>query len=136
MTSETEPAAILVALQDLQDRLGYVPADALDDVAAACGVSRAEVHGVLTYYRDLRTSPPSAVTARVCLGEACQAVGARSLRQQAGALASDRVAVDHVYCLGNCALGPASEVNGRLLGRTTLAALSDAVDEALAEVTT
>lgn len=121
---------ILASLQAVQAEHGYVPDDAIARVAEACNASRADVYGVLTFYRDLRTTPPPDVTVRVCQAEACQAVGARTLLRQVAALASDDVAVDHVYCLGNCALGPACEVNGRLLGRATGAMIAEAVVEA------
>ncbi|MBI1351421.1 MAG: hypothetical protein GC156_09910 [Actinomycetales bacterium] len=121
---------ILASLQAVQAEHGYVPDDAIARVAEACNASRADVYGVLTFYRDLRTTPPPAVTVRVCQGEACQAVGARALMRQASDLSSDHVAIDHVYCLGNCALGPACEVNGRLLGRATGASIAEAIQEA------
>ena len=95
-------------------------------VADVLNLSRAEVHGVVTFYKDFRTTPPAAVTIAVCRAEACQAVGAREL----AAYASDRLGLSfgqtspdgsvhlaEVYCLGNCALGPSVMVNGQLIGR-------------------
>lgn len=122
-----EPGPLLVALQALQDAFGYVHPDALPIVADVFNVSRADVYGVLTYYRDLRTSPAPAVAARICMGEACQAVDARRLLAEAQPLAGDDCEVTTVFCLGNCALGPTAVVNGRLLGRATSAHLADAV---------
>jgi len=119
LTRVPEPITILTALQAVQEEFGYVPPDALPAVADACNASRADVYGVLTYYSDLRSEPPADTVIRVCLGEACQAVGARDLHRAVTPWAGDSVEVDHVYCLGNCALGPAATVNGRLLGRAT-----------------
>ena len=122
---------MLPALQRVQEAFGYVPDDAIDIVAEALNVSRAEVYGVLTYYHDLRRTPPRAITVRLCAAEACQAVGGRTLEEQArAALTQEDVDVAHVYCLGNCALGPAALVNDRLLGRLDLSRLQDAVASA------
>ncbi|MFM8351153.1 MAG: NAD(P)H-dependent oxidoreductase subunit E, partial [Actinomycetales bacterium] len=71
------PGPVLRCLQRIQQDFGYVPADAVPLIADACNVSRAEVHGVLTFYSDLRTTPPPAVPVRLCGAEACQATGAR-----------------------------------------------------------
>lgn len=117
---------MLVCLQRVQEELGYVPDVAVPIVARACGVSRAEVHGVLTYYRDLRRTPPAPVQVQVCLGEACQAVGARALLTSAQTLAETNpdIEVHEVFCVGNCALGPNAVVNGRLHGRMDTADLA------------
>lgn len=116
-----EPPGILVALQAVQDDLGYVPHDAIAEVAVRLNVSRADVFGVLTYYSDLRTTPPPDVLVRICMGEACQSVGARDLRAAVTPTLGREVRT--VYCLGNCALGPTAEVNGRVIGRATTEAL-------------
>ena len=127
---------ILPALQRLQESFGYVPDGAVEAVAEELNVSRAEVVGVLTYYHDLRQTPPASVAVQVCVAEACQAQGVRDLlRGIEGEYAvtvgkrtiAGDVEFDKVYCLGNCALGPAVMVNGRLVGRTDLARLTAAV---------
>ena len=123
-----DPGPVLLALQSLQESFGYVHADAVPLVAAAFNVSRADVYGVLTFYSDLRTSPPAGVEVSVCMGEACQSVGARALREQCDRLVDADCDVRSVFCLGNCALGPAGMVDGRLLGRAS----ADAVAEAIA----
>ena len=123
-----EPGPVLIALQALQAEFGYVHADAVSIVALRFNVSRADVYGVLTYYRDLLTSTPPDTQVRICMGEACQSVGARALMADARAWASDDIGVDHVYCLGNCALGPAATVNDRLYGRVTPGSLAAVVD--------
>lgn len=122
-----EPGPVLRCLQGIQERFGYVPAEAIAIVAESCNVSRADVHGVLTFYSDLRTTPPAAVPVRLCAAEACQAVGARELeRQWRRACEADPdlaalTGVDEpVFCLGNCALGPAASIGGELLGRASV----------------
>lgn len=133
---------VLPALQALQSRFGYVPDEALALVAELANVSRAEVHGVLTFYHELRTEPPAPVVVSLCGAEACQAVGGRVLRAEvAGSLApvggrsaDGAVDVVEVFCLGNCALGPAALVNDRLLGRVDLDRVNAAVASAREEV--
>ena len=122
-----EPGPVLRCLQGIQERFGYVPADAIAIIAEGCNVSRADVHGVLTFYSDLRTTPPAAVPVRLCAAEACQAVGARDLERQWRRVCeadTDLAALtgidEPVFCLGNCALGPAASVGGELLGRATV----------------
>lgn len=124
------PVLILPALQAVQEAYGFVPDGAVPLVARACGASRADAYGVLTFYSDLRRIPPSAVEMRICMGEACQAVGARGLLHEAEAMAGPDVDVTHVFCMGNCALGPTAVVNGRLLGRATGAGLRAAIGDA------
>ena len=121
--SRTGP--VLLTLQALQCEFGYVHPDAVPLVARTLNVSRAEVHGVLTYYHDLRTSPAPAHAVRICVAEACQSVGSGAVVQRAegelgvsmGERSVDAVDLESVYCLGNCALGPAALVDGQLLGR-------------------
>ncbi|EXG81542.1 NAD(P)H-dependent oxidoreductase subunit E [Cryptosporangium arvum] len=104
---------LLPVLHALQDELGYLPADATPILAHELNLSRAEVHGVITFYTDFRSEPGPTRTVRICRAEACQAVGAESLVEAAGGRA------EQVFCLGNCALGPSVEVDGRVLGRVT-----------------
>ena len=119
-----KPGGLLPALREAQIQLGYVPPDRLDLFADAFNLSRAEVHGVLSFYHDFRTSPPSRHTVRLCRAEACQAVGAETLAaalEQACATAfgtdsAGGVSLETVYCFGNCAVGPTAEVDGRLIG--------------------
>ena len=125
-----EPGPVLRCLQGIQERFGYVPADAIAIIAEGCNVSRADVHGVLTFYSDLRTTPPPAVPVRLCAAEACQAVGARDLERQwrrACEADPDLAALtgidEPVFCLGNCALGPAASIGGEPLGRATAASI-------------
>jgi formate dehydrogenase subunit gamma len=128
---------ILPALQRIQSVFGWVPDESVDLIAAELNVSRAEVVGVLTYYHDLRQSPPPEVHVQVCVAEACQSVGSRQLVSDLEAAygvplgqRADGVEFAAVYCLGDCALGPAVMVQGRLLGRCDAARVRDAVAHA------
>ncbi len=131
------PAAerlILPALQRIQQVFGWVPDESVDLIAGELNVSRAEVVGVLTYYHDLRQSPPPEVHVQVCVAEACQSVGSRQFVRDLEAAYGvplgarvDGVEFSAVYCLGDCALGPAATVEGRLLGRCDVERIRDAV---------
>lgn len=144
-----EERLILPCLQAIQRAVGFVPEGSVDVVAEFLNVSRAEVVGVLTYYHDLRRTPPPAVVVGVCVAEACQAAGVRPLIEQiehdfgvtvggetiSGGVEfagtdSGGVEFAKVYCLGNCALGPAIIVNSRLVGRCDIGRVRAAVIEA------
>lgn len=128
-----EERLILPCLQRIQQSFGYIKDEWLDSVAQFLNVSRAEVVGVMSYYHDLRRDPPPAVAVGVCVAEACQAQGVRPLWKAIESEAhSPSVEFSKVYCFGNCALGPAAMVNGRLIGRCDLPAIKAAVDRALA----
>jgi formate dehydrogenase subunit gamma len=122
---------LIPVLHDLQHELGYVPPEAAALLAKELNLSRADVYGVVTFYRDFRDAP-AAAHVRVCRGEACQAVGAEALADQArarlrtgfGELGIDGATrLDQVFCLGNCGLGPSVEVNGTVYGRVDAAQL-------------
>ena len=114
-----ERGALMVVLHAVMDELGYIERDDVVAVADVLNLSVAEVHGVVSFYKDFRTAPAPAHTLHLCRGEACQSVGAESL--YAGTTAQfagrDDVEVDQVFCFGNCALGPSGMLDGRLHGR-------------------
>lgn len=127
-------APLLVVLQALQDRLGYLDHDVIPLVAAELNLSRADVHGVVSFYRDFRGEPAGRTIVRVCRAEACQSVGAeqlmdgleRALGIKAGQTTGDgSTTLDAVFCLGNCALGPSAQINGRVHGRLDLDRVRD-----------
>ena len=135
----THERLILPCLQAIQRAYGFVPDESVDVVAGFLNVSRAEVVGVLTYYHDLRRTPPPAVVVGVCVAEACQASGVRSLIEQiehdfgvrlGAGTGFGPVEFTKVYCLGNCAMGPAIMVNGRLVGRCDIGRVRAAVVDA------
>ena len=112
---QDRPGALLPILHDIQDALGYIPPDAVAQIASALNLSRAEVHGVISFYHHFRTHPPGRYVVRICRAEACQALGARSLEAHAKkTLGIDfhettkdgAVTLEAVYCLGNCGCGP------------------------------
>lgn len=135
-----EPGPLLEILHDVQARLGHVPPAAVGVLADELNLSHADVHGVVTFYHDFRTEPAGRTTVRVCQAEACQSVGARQLAADlerrygvahGGTTADGALTVERVFCLGNCALGPAVQVNGRLMGRMDAERLGAVLDEEL-----
>ena len=119
---------LLPVLHAIQDRLGYIPREAVAAVAHALNLSRADVHGVISFYHDFRTEPGGRHVIRLCQAEACQSVGSEALARHARA----RLGVDFhqtspdgvftlepVYCLGGCACSPTMMLDGRLYGRVT-----------------
>jgi formate dehydrogenase subunit gamma len=118
--------ALLPLLHDLQAALGYVPDEAVPAIAHGLNLSRAEVHGVVTFYHDFRRAPPARHVVRLCRAEACQARGAAAIEAQAArrlgvamgqARPDGEVALEPVYCLGLCATGPNALVDGRPVSR-------------------
>jgi len=132
-----EPGSLLPILHSIQDRLGYVPEAAVPIVAEALNLSRAEVHGVVTFYHFFRTEPPGKQTVYLCRAEACQSMGSRTLEEYArkklgvdfhGTTSDGRFSLEPVYCLGNCACSPAVMVDETVYGRVT----PERLDEILA----
>lgn len=130
--------ALLPVLHGVQDELGYIDAQAVSIIAEELNISRADVHGVMTFYTDFRAEPAGTTTVRVCRSEACQAVGAEKLVSDArhvfgvdiGQTTPDgSVTLEQVFCLGNCALGPAAQINGRMYGRLDRSRLMEILAE-------
>jgi formate dehydrogenase subunit gamma len=141
-THRGQRGALLPILHSIQEALGCVPPEVIPVLADELNLSRADVHGVVSFYHDFRATPAGRTTVRICRGEACQAVGAERLvdhlRDRCGMSLGDTsidgsVTVEQVFCLGNCALGPAAQVNGRLRGRLDEARLSAILEEAVAQ---
>ncbi|EGJ12134.1 MULTISPECIES: NAD(P)H-dependent oxidoreductase subunit E [Rubrivivax] len=108
---------LLPILHELQHTLGYIPREALPRIAQALNLSRAEVHGVVSYYHHFRTEKPTAPVLQVCRAESCQAMGADRLWDHAQAHGGCQV--EAVYCLGLCASSPAAMLGEEPLGRLT-----------------
>lgn len=125
-----ERGPLLPILHELRHTAGFVPPEAVPILASELNLSRAEVYGVVTFYRDFRDRPAGRVV-RVCRAEACQAVGGEALAAHARARLGDgdgQVRFEEVFCLGNCALGPSVEADGKvhgLVGPDQLDALID-----------
>ena len=121
-----QEGATLVILHALQEALGYVPEPVIPMVAQALNLSRAEVHGVFTFYHDFRHKPAGRHVLKLCRAEACQAAGGDALAARAEAklgislgntTADDRVTLEPIYCLGLCSTAPSAMLDGRLVGR-------------------
>ena len=117
--------ATLVILHAMQEAFGYVPEPAIPMIAVALSLSRAEVHGVFTFYHDFRHQPAGRHVLKLCRAEACQSLGADALGEQArrqlqvewgGTSADGRVTVEAVFCLGLCACAPAAMLDGKVVG--------------------
>jgi formate dehydrogenase subunit gamma len=129
--------ALLPVLHEIQDKLGHVPPDAVPMIASALNLSRAEVHGVMSFYHDFRTEPAGEHTVHLCRAEACQAMGARTLEQHVqkrlgisfGETTPDGLfTLEPVYCLGNCACPPSIRINDEVHARVS----PDKFDELIA----
>jgi formate dehydrogenase subunit gamma len=132
------PGALMLILHEVQDRFGYVARESVPIIAHALNLSRAEVHGVVTFYHDFRHQPPGRDVIRLCRAESCQAMGAVALADHVrsrlgvgfGETTRDGAfTLEAVYCLGNCGCSPAMVLNDELHGRVSAARF----DELLAE---
>ncbi|WP_061933429.1 formate dehydrogenase subunit gamma [Aureimonas sp. AU22] len=134
------PGALLPILHDIQGEFGMVDDAAVPVIAEALNLSRADVHGVLTFYHDFRRQPAGRTVVKICAAEACQAAGGRGLQAAAerllgvpmNATTGDGAAtLEPVYCLGLCSVAPAAMVDGRIHGRLTEARLTAIIEEAI-----
>ncbi|PRC91659.1 formate dehydrogenase subunit gamma [Solimicrobium silvestre] len=122
------PGAMLPILHGIQEKIGYIPAEVVPLIALELNLSRAEVHGVISYYHFFRQKPAGRHVVQICRAEACQANGADALVQHAKAtLACDfhettsdgEFTLEPVYCLGQCACGPAMTIGEDLYARVS-----------------
>lgn len=129
-----ERGALLPLLHAVQDAIGCIPDWAVPPIAAALNLSRAEVHGVITFYHDFRRAPAGRHLVKLCRAEACQARGGsaieRAMIQQLGVAmgqtrADGQVTLEPVYCLGLCATGPNALVDGRPVSRIDVLKVCD-----------
>ena len=120
--------ALLPILHAIQAEYGHVPADSVPLIAERLNLSRAEVHGVLSYYHHFRKEPSGRLVVQLCRAEACQSVGAEALADHARkalgidfheTTADGGVTLEPVYCLGQCACGPSMMVGERVHARLT-----------------
>ena len=124
-----QPGGLLPLLHAVQDALGHVPASAVEPIAKGFNLSRAEVHGVISYYHHFRSTPPGRTVVQVCRAESCKACGSDDLlaniEQRLGVKehetrADGAVSLAPVYCLGLCAQSPAIQINERVFARVTV----------------
>jgi formate dehydrogenase subunit gamma len=120
--------ALLPLLHALQAAFGHIPDEAVPHIAQALNLSRAEVHGVITFYHDFRRTPGPARVLKLCQAEACQSRGSAALTAQAedrlgvklhGVTADGKLGLEPVYCLGLCATAPSAMLDGKPVGRLT-----------------
>ena len=122
----SEPGSLLPVLHEVQAQFGYIPGEAIAAIAHELNLSRAEVHGVVSFYHSFRTEAPGRHILQVCRAESCQAMGGReleaALKQRLGidyhqTTADGKLTLEPVYCLGNCACSPSVMLDDRLLSR-------------------
>ncbi len=126
---DNRPDALLEILRETQEAERYLNNEALVTIAGALNISRADIHGVVSFYPDYQREAPAGHVVKICMAEACQAVGCEALAAEAeakfgakidGVKSSDgQIGLEAVYCLGNCALGPSVMIDGVLYGRVT-----------------
>jgi formate dehydrogenase subunit gamma len=133
------PGPLLLVLHAVQRKLGFVPAEAVPYIAERLNLSRAEVHGVLSFYHHFRRAAPGRHVVQVCRAESCQAMGAEQLAQHAQqrlgiqfheTTPDGEFSLEPVYCLGNCACSPAVMIDEELFGRVS----AEQFDALLAEL--
>jgi formate dehydrogenase subunit gamma len=130
------PGALLPILHAIQDEIGWLPDEAVPAIAAALRLSRAEVHGVISFYPHFRTRPAGRHIVQICRAESCRAMGAVALEAHATAslgvdlhhtTSDGAVTLEPVYCLGNCACSPAIRVDDEIVGRVDAARFDAAI---------
>lgn len=120
------PELLVQVLHAFLQRYGFISEAAVRQIADELNLSRAEVHGVVSFYHDFRTTPPGKHVVKICQAESCQAMGSRNLTAHAeaslgigmhGTTGDGRVSLEPVYCLGNCACSPAVMIDDKVYGR-------------------
>ena len=133
-----KPGALLPILHGIQDALGYIPADSVPAIAQGLHLSRAEVHGVISFYHYFRDTPPGKQTIHLCRAESCQAMGGKQLEQhvkdQLGidyheTTADGQFSLEPVYCLGNCACSPAIQIGDDIYGKVSAQSFDAIINE-------
>jgi formate dehydrogenase subunit gamma len=129
---------LLPILHGVQDEFGFVPEASLPVIAEALNISRAEAHGVVSFYHDYRRAPAGRHVLKLCQAEACQSMGSERVAAQVKAAlgigfhetsADGSVTLEPVYCLGLCACAPAAMLDGEVIGRVDAAAIEEIVAE-------
>jgi formate dehydrogenase subunit gamma len=111
--------ALLPILHDVQASAGFVSDDAIREIASALNLTRAEVHGVVSFYHDFKTVPDARPVIKLCRAEACKARGVEAMVAGAEATAGSRVRIEAIYCLGLCSVGPAAMIGDQVHARLT-----------------
>jgi len=130
---------LLPMLHAFQQEFGHIPGSAIPMIAEALNITKAELHGVISFYHDFRKAPAGRHVLKICRAEACQAVGGTALAEATleklgldwhGTTPNGAVTVEPVYCLGLCACGPAAMVDDKVMGRVDAARLDALLKEA------
>jgi formate dehydrogenase subunit gamma len=133
-----KPGALLPILHAIQNALGYIPATGVPIIANMLNLSRAEIHGVISFYHYFRDTPPGKHTIHLCRAESCQAMGGKLLENHVKTklgidfhetTADDQFSLEPVYCLGNCACSPAMQIDGEIYGRVSAASFDASINE-------
>jgi formate dehydrogenase subunit gamma len=136
---QSRPGALLPILHDIQDAFSYIPPDSVTQIASALNLSRAEVHGVITYYHHFRTTPPARHEIQICCAEACQSMGAERLVEHAehriAGCKPGEYSLHPVYCLGLCATSPAMMIDENLHARVTPEKFDQLIESVLPKTT-
>ena len=134
-----KPGALLPVLHSIQDHFGYVPPEAVPVIARELNLTRADVHGVISFYHDFRSEPAGRHVLKICQAESCQALGSMALtsyaREQLGIAFHETTAdraftLEPVYCLGSCACSPTLMIDGDVHGRVSRQRFSEIIEEA------
>lgn len=122
------PEMLVQVLRAFVQRYGFISEEAIRQIASELNLSRADVHGVVSFYHDFRTTPPGKHVLKICQAEACQALGSRKLTAYAieklgvqlnGTTGDGELSLEPVYCLGNCACSPAVMFDDKVYGRVS-----------------
>ena len=133
------PGCLLPILRSVQETLGYIPLKAVPIIADGLNLTRAEVHGVISFYHDFRSKPAGRHIVKICQAESCQAMGSAGLTAYAkeclgvefhDTTQDEAFSLEPVYCLGNCACSPAIMVDEEIYGRVTNQRFSEILDAA------
>lgn len=131
------PGGLLPLLHEIQTAAGFIPRDCVVHIASGMGLSRAEVHGVISFYHDFHDRPRGERTIQLCRAEACQAMGSRNLEKHVknrlgieyGDTTPDgRFSLEPVYCLGNCACSPSIRIDDDVYARVDAARFDELLD--------
>jgi formate dehydrogenase subunit gamma len=131
------PGGLLPLLHEIQASLGHVPKDCVAAIASGMGLSRAEVHGVISFYHDFHDQPRGQTTIYLCRAEACQAMGSRELEEHVktrlgieygDTTADGRFSLEPVYCLGNCACSPSIRIGDDVFARVNASRFDELLD--------
>ena len=136
---DARPEMLLQILHAFAERFTHISDEAIHQIAAEVNLSRAEIHGVVSFYHDFRRKPAGKQVVKICQAEACQSMGSRELTAHAekvlgiglnATTADGETTLEPVYCLGNCACSPAMMVDGRVYGRVNKERFNEILDPA------